>query len=125
LGYGHIRPECGNLRSKGKSFNAIQSDESDKDDPKETFEDGIKYLAFLVSYESSHESGDYKSLDTTESSNDESEREYESYDLQAAYNTLFEEFSKLQNLNKKTLKNWKRLNLRKINWMIHMLCVIL
>jgi hypothetical protein len=44
------------------------------------------------------------------------------YDLQAAYNTLFEEFSKVQKLNKKTLKNWKRLNLRKINWMIHMLC---
>lgn len=63
LGYGHIRPECGNLRSKGKAFNAIQSDESDKDYPEETFEDEINYLAFPVSYESSHESGDYKSLD--------------------------------------------------------------
>jgi hypothetical protein len=46
--YGHIRPECGNLRSKGKAFNAIQSDKFDKDDPEETFEDGIKYLAFPV-----------------------------------------------------------------------------
>jgi hypothetical protein len=79
LGYGHICPKCGNLRrSKGEAFNAIQSNEFDKDDPA-TFEDGINYLAFPASYESPHESGDYKSLDMQDSSNDESEREYESY----------------------------------------------
>jgi hypothetical protein len=45
-------------------------------------------------------------------------------DLQAAYNNLFEEFTKLKKLNEKTLKKLKEIELEK-NWMILMLGVIL
>jgi hypothetical protein len=92
------------------SFNATHSDESDKDD----LEEGINYLAFVASCKSSHESSEYATPDLHESSEGESEED----DLQAAYNNLFVEFTKLKKLNKKTFKKLNEIELEKENLLV-------
>lgn len=82
--YGHIWVECANLnKSKGKALNPTQStDKSDKDDPEDTPKEGVNYLAFTASYESSQESHEYNTLNMHDSSDEDD-------DLQVAYNNLF------------------------------------
>jgi hypothetical protein len=61
----------------------------------------------VASYESSHESSEYATLDLHESSESESKED----DLQAAYHNLFVEFTKLKKLNKKTFKRLNEIKL--------------
>jgi hypothetical protein len=108
-GIGHIRIDCGNLkRAKGKAFNTTQSDESDKEDPEETLEDGVNYLAFTASYNDLSDNDEYATADVKESSDDEGED-----NLQDVYNTLYREFSKLQKSNKHTVKRLEELVVEK------------
>jgi hypothetical protein len=108
-GIGHIRADCGNLkRSKGKAANTTQSDESDRDNTEETFEDMVNYLALTTSHNSSSDADDYVTAELKDFSDDEGEDS-----LQDAYNDLFKEFFKLQKSNKRTLKNLEELVLEK------------
>jgi hypothetical protein len=95
-GYGHIRVDCGNLKqSKGKAFNATLSDDSDCNKIDETPDKDSNYLAFVASYDSSHESNNYYSKN--------SESEDEQNELQSIYNKLFMKYS-LRDLNKQYVK---------------------
>jgi hypothetical protein len=108
-GIGHFRANCGNLkRSKGRGTNTTQSDESDRDNTEETFEDMVNYLALTTSHNSSSDADDYVTTELKDFSDYEGEES-----LQDVYNDLFKKFFKLQKSNKRTLKNLEELVLEK------------
>jgi hypothetical protein len=93
-GYGHIRPDCGNIKqSKGKAFNTTLSDDFDYD---ETPGKDSNYLPFAASYDSPYESNDYYSKN--------SGLEDEQNELQRFYNKLYVHFSELREVNKRHVK---------------------
>jgi hypothetical protein len=108
-GVGHIRADCENLiKSKGKAFDATQSDESDQE---EKAENVANYVAFGVSYNSQDDASESKSLDSDYGICD-NESEEES-DLQEAYNHLFSKYGKVKKLNKEHLQKLKEVSLGK------------
>jgi hypothetical protein len=80
-GFGHIKTECANLKKlKGKAFNAILSDESEKEE--ETPEEE-KFLAFVAPHKENEDSQSYYSENSEEE------------DMQSAYQLQYVEFLKL------------------------------
>jgi len=77
-GFGHIRADCGNLKQKGKAYNATLSDESEEEEALEQ----EKFLAFVAPHVEEEDSYSEHSDDWEE--------------LKEAYKTLYVEFEKLR-----------------------------
>jgi hypothetical protein len=95
-GFGHIRPDCGNLRKgKGKAYNVTLSDESEEEAP-----ESEKFMAFVAPHVEEEDSYYLEHSDNEE-------------ELKEAYKTLYIEYEKLREGRKQHLNDLNSLQTEK------------